>query len=387
MHNQLKAALLESLSNSQAPARAAKLLTQELVVFGPQSSLGIMHIKGLLAKGARIVLAVDDFCKEQTLYDVPVCSSLDFLAHAARYRSTVAVDFTQTPHARLRYRQLAEAAGVPYVDLLELLHAYNAAGVYEAVPAYRDLTMARADDWLALADRLADNLSRATLYAVLLQRIELDRKWLDPILIGGRDEYFGHTVNTDTFSLGKHEHFVDGGAHHGTVIARMLTVTGGHYSSIHAFEPDEENYRALTQLSPAKLANFHPHQAALSDQAQIVRFNATGTMGSRIAAHGGTEVQCLRLDDNVDQATFIKLDVEGFEARTLQGGAQLLGSRRPRLAIASYHYANDLLDIVATIDELCPDYHFFVRHHFGYFYDTILYATPRNDWLPLSHAE
>ena len=88
----------------------------------------------------------------------------------------------------------------------------------------------------------------------------------------------------------------------------------------------------------------------------------------------------------VEEASFIKLDVEGFEARALRGAARLLSQQRPRLAVASYHYAQDLLDIVETIDDLAPGYNLYLRHHFGYFYDTILYATPRRDWQPLAGA-
>ena len=97
-----------------------------------------------------------------------------------------------------------------------------------------------------------------------------------------------------------------------------------------------------------------------------------------------TTIQCLLIDDFVQKASFIKLDVEGFETRALKGAGRLLRKQRPRLAVASYHYATDLLDIAQTIDELAPDYSFCLRHHFGYFYDTILYATPRQDWLPLA---
>lgn len=385
-NNRLKNSLIEAFANSKAPQRAQSLRHRPLVVFGPRSSLGEMHIKGLIAKGANCILAVDDYYKGTEIEGIPVCNSKEFLQKAAYLKDAVAVDFTQTPYARALYRQLASHAGMECHDLLELLAAFDAAGVYEAVPLYRQRTLDRADDWLKLADRLADDHSRETLYALLMQRVDYNRDWLEGIMIGGRDEYFGSASNSDTFCLGNREHFIDGGAHRGTIITRMLATTGWRYASIHAFEPDRENFAALNSLTPIPLPNLHLHHAALSDRAETLRFNETGTMGSRISDQGGTSVSCLKLDEVVEQATFIKLDVEGFEARTLRGAAGLISSQRPRMAIASYHYAHDLLEIAATLDAIAPDYRFFLRHHFGYFYDTILYATPRDDWQPLPHS-
>lgn len=385
-NSHLRNSLIEAFANSDAPQRAQSLRHRPLVVFGPRSSLGMMHIKGLITKGANCILAVDDYCESAEIEGIPVCNSKDFLQKAGSLKEAVAIDFTQTPYARALYRQLAHHAGMEYHDLLKLLAAFEAAGVYEAVPIYRQRTLALADDWLKLADRLADNHSRETLYALLLQRIEYNRDWLDGIMIGGRDEYFGSSSNSDTFSLGNREHFIDGGAHRGTIITRMLATTNWRYAGIHAFEPDRENFAALSNLTPVPLPNLQLHNAALSEHAETLRFNETGTMGSRISDQGSVTVPCLRLDDVVEQATFIKLDVEGFEARTLRGASSLISSQRPRMAIASYHYAHDLLEITATIDAIAPDYRFFLRHHFGYFYDTILYATPRDDWRPLPHS-
>ena len=153
---------------------------------------------------------------------------------------------------------------------------------------------------------------------------------------------------------------------------------------MHAFEPDAESFAALNTLTPWPLDRFYTHKLAVSDKAEVLRFNETGTMGSSVVETGMSTIQCVTIDEMVENASFIKLDVEGFEARALKGAGRLLSKQRPRLAVASYHYATDLLDIAQTIDDLAPDYSFYLRHHFGYFYDTILYATPRKDWLPMA---
>jgi hypothetical protein len=81
----------------------------------------------------------------------------------------------------------------------------------------------------------------------------------------------------------------------------------------------------------------------------------------------------------MDEVTFIKMDLEGFETRALNGAANLIDICRPRMAITGYHYADDLLDIAHTIGHLAPDYALRLRHHSNYYYDSILYAAPRED--------
>jgi hypothetical protein len=50
------------------------------------------------------------------------------------------------------------------------------------------------------------------------------------------------------------------------------------------------------------------------------------------------------------------------------------------MAIAAYHYATDMLDIVDTIDRLVDGYHIRLRQHFNYYYDYIIYASPAAGW-------
>lgn len=378
--------LIDSFSRTQEPVEPAQLRHCALIAFAPRSSLGLMHLQNLVVKGARFVLAVDDYCSEQFLEGIPIATSAEFLARKDEFRNAVAIDFSQTPYTQAFYAQLAHHAGCQWRDLLQLLACFDAPSVYQAVSLYRAQTQVRADDWLRLAQRLADDQSRETLYGILLQRMEYNRSWIRDVRLGGRDEYFGIASETNTFALGQREHFVDCGAHRGTVIQKFLSTTGWQYASLHAFEPDAENFAALQALTPWPIERFKSYQLAVSDQTEILRFNQTGTMGSCISESGLSAIQCVRLDSMVEKASFIKLDVEGFEVRALRGASQLLTQHRPRLAVASYHYAQDLLNIAQTIDELAPDYSFYLRHHFGYFYDTILYATPRQDWLPLNEA-
>ncbi|NUY31357.1 FkbM family methyltransferase [Paraburkholderia sp. JPY303] len=389
----LRDQLLRAFADDTAPARAAaNLKGAALVIFGPGSSLALMHLPTLVARGANVVLAVDDWARVDEIAGIPVCTSGQLAAELARRvpegTEVKAINFTQNRYGQARFRALAKHLGMPIHDLVELLAAYDCPGVYEPVLQYRARTKERADDWLAFAESLEDERSRETLYAVLLQRLEFNRYVLDSIMVSPNDEYFGVSrAQSETFTIGTREHFVDCGAHTGTVVAKLLGATDWKVASVHAFEPDAKNYEALNNLMPYPLPFMHTHRCAVSDRSETLRFHETGTMGSHVSSSGGVEVPCVKLDDMVEDATFIKMDVEGFEARTLRGAAQLIARAKPRMAIASYHYATDLLDVADTLRELVPGHRLRVRQHYSYFYDTIIYASPRDDWAPLTRAE
>src|SRR5471032_951358 len=88
-----------------------------------------------------------------------LCSRLEFTKLGPALQGAVAIDFSEKLLTQGRFRQLATYTKFPMRDILEVLAAYGAQGVYEPTPVYRERTLERADDWLRLADRLADDVS------------------------------------------------------------------------------------------------------------------------------------------------------------------------------------------------------------------------------------
>lgn len=355
--------------------------SQTVYLLAPSSFLGdtfAATVAQRLVQAGKSVCFVDDVlaARGERWHDAPLTDCAGFVARARSQRAVVAINLSMSPFASGRFELAARQAGVTHVDLVPVLDFLDLPVIYQTAAQMRAATLARADDYRRLARRLDDPLSVRTLAAVIALRLTLDRRVMLPVLCSLEDEYFSTCpVGKDvSFALRGDEILCDVGAYKGTTVQRFLAATRWSYRAIHSFEPDAQNFAAMRQGLFADLPDFHPRHAAVSDTHSVLRFAQTGTMGSRVDEGGGVEVEAVRLDDELDAVTFIKMDVEGHETRVIEGARRLIGQDRPRLAVTGYHYADDLLDIVARLDTIEPDYRLRLRHHSFYYFDTILYA-------------
>ncbi len=351
--------------------------TRPAFFLAPQSLLGTIYGAGIAARLPNLVAVVDDKSTSPTLLGVPRWTSAEFAEKAGGFPDAVAIDFSMSIESRALFADLCTHVGIDRQDCVVAQAQFGMVSVYEYAKDYRSKTLARLDDFIRLADRFEDEHSRATLFGNLLFRLTYDRSHMLPTWATPSDEYFSQYANPSTFTLGTREHYCDCGAFQGPIVAKFLGATRRQYGSITAFEPDRTNFDVLTRISPTPLENFRPINKAVSSRKQVLRFMETGTVSSYVSAEGTVTVQTAKLDDELEKLTFLKMDVEGFEAKTLQGGAKLIGSQRPRIAACVYHYAHDLLDVVAQLDKSVGDYHLRLRqHNASYYYDLVLYASP-----------
>ena len=114
-------------------------------------------------------------------------------------------------------------------------------------------------------------------------------------------------------------------------------------------------------------------------------FCENGTTASHImerSAEGEYTVPIIRMDDVInDPVTFIKMDVEGFELRALQGAEGLIRRDQPLLAICGYHKQSDLWEIPLYMKNILPDHHILLRNYVGII-EYVFYAVPKNRVLP-----
>lgn len=360
-------------------ARAAHIyLLAPTSFLGASFTVPLAH--RLLALGKQVTL-VDDTLPgaPAAIANCPVVATTALMPQSGV--PSLAIDMANTVFASGLFRSVAGRCGLQVMDIIEALDVFDLPVIYQTVQTMRSATLGRLGDYRALAAQLDDPLSIQTLGACLQMRVSGQRDAVIPVLCSLEDEYFSpYPAGKDiTFRMGSEEVLCDVGAHVGTTIRKFLTATHWNYSSIYAFEPDALNCAALSQGFFQHLPNFHVRNIALSDTRQMLSFAETGTMGSRLDTHGNVQVQASTLDEEVEHATFIKMDVEGHEARILRGARRLIAQSCPRLAITGYHYADDLLEIAQLVKQIEPRYRLRLRQHSFYYYDTILYADIQDD--------
>ncbi|MCC6296215.1 MAG: FkbM family methyltransferase [Pseudomonadales bacterium] len=122
---------------------------------------------------------------------------------------------------------------------------------------------------------------------------------------------------------------IDGGANVG-VYSRIMA---RHFDRVIAFEPAPDTHACLVRnLADWGLAGRVEARAqALSDRAESVAMK--GRRGHRSLSRqvqGKGDIPAVRIDDlDLPQLAFLKLDLEGYEARALRGAAATLARCRP----------------------------------------------------------
>jgi len=119
---------------------------------------------------------------------------------------------------------------------------------------------------------------------------------------------------------------VDIGAHIGTFAVPIAA----EVEKVIAFEPSHEAYALLSRNASQNEASLQLINKALG------REEGSGTLLVRNASNAGAntlitggDIPVTMLDEEVERANFIKIDVEGMELEVLRGGTRLIERARP----------------------------------------------------------
>jgi FkbM family methyltransferase len=231
-------------------------------------------------------------------------------------------------------------------------------------------------EFKATYDILADDISRKTMEHYLYACISGDVSLLngDP----KPHQYFNDiTINCDC-SI-----FVDCGAFVGDTVMDAMNFYGSDkICRVYSFEPDEANIqRILGNVKSGSIPRekFTLIRAGCSDSHATLAFSSNGD-GSAICEDGDITIDVDSIDNLVKApATFIKMDIEGYELDAIRGASKTIKRNRPTLCICVYHKREDLIAIPKLIMSIAGDgaYRFYLRHHQTNLTELVLYAIPR----------
>ena len=186
----------------------------------------------------------------------------------------------------------------------------------------------------------------------------------------GCDDHAERYLPSDIeFEFGGEEVFVDCGAHDGAESALFAQRVGNHFKRICAFEPDRVNYAVTSRnlnryMVEHAIDNILCYPMGVYDRNGYLAFSGYDVTVA-VSDHHASTGQGLfvaRLDDVIDEMTFLKLEIEGAELAALRGAERLIRANKPTLAISAYHKPEDLLELTAHVESLNLGYTLKLRH-------------------------
>jgi len=182
------------------------------------------------------------------------------------------------------------------------------------------------------------------------------------------------------------ERWLDGGAHHGQVLARWLREHPGWLDQAWAVEPDADNHAALGRwhagLPEQDRQRIGLHRFALGRRDGIRRFVQGQGYGSRVWWQASTTVMVRCLDSLRWTPSIVKLHLEGGEWAALLGAASLLTRSRPVVMATVYHRRDGLWALTDHLMRSLSGYQWLFRLHGWTGTAAVVYGMPEERIRP-----
>ncbi len=188
------------------------------------------------------------------------------------------------------------------------------------------------------------------------------------------EQYFAY----DIYPKNSKEYVVDCGAFKGEVMRIFLEKNENGFMHYFAVEPDNTYLPFLQSVADQYGAGkVEIKNCAVSDKREKLRMRNYAGENSVVRADGEIQVQAYPLDELLEgrMCTFLKIDVEGYDKKTIQGAKKVIQEQKPVIAVAAYHRESDFYEIFEILKSLYEDYHFYLRSYMN-IQETVLYAVP-----------
>ena len=209
----------------------------------------------------------------------------------------------------------------------------------------------------AVYDMLDDEISKKTYADVINFKISGKIKYLNDCT-SPREEVYEKLIR-----LSENDVFVDMGAYRGDTAEEFISACRGKYGHIYAFEPNPKNFRRLSKNFSGNERITLINAAAGSEKGTVSISVNEGRMAHSSVSGKTVEIPVAAADEVIpEQATVIKIDVEGDEKQALLGAKkQIAGGAK--ILCSLYHRNEDIFELPLLIKEIAPDLKLRIRHH------------------------
>jgi len=213
----------------------------------------------------------------------------------------------------------------------------------------------------------ADDYSKEYFLSILKFRTSLNLQDIKP-LNQCKEQYIHYSMNCDNLFNA----IIDVGAYNGDSL-KVFKNSFSNVNKIYCIEPMNINFKELVKnIQIWEIDNAIAIQYAIADKDNIkvyfeksIDLNSTAQIIENIQAKSSTYVLTKTLDtlfknQNID---LIKMDIEGYELKALDGAKQIIKEQNPNLIISAYHLSNDIIEIVNKVLSYNKNYNLYCMHH------------------------
>jgi FkbM family methyltransferase len=333
----------------------------------PKFLLGRNEHSAALMEHIDIDGIVDDYSVDNSWHGRSVIKSDDVPKNA------IAVNCSMSISPLSAFRRL---------ENLSLFGCLHYADLYRARPQTIPLPFFVSETWGDLADneshwtslfgKLADNRSMRVLEDLLRFRLTADPRHMTGYSVRFSDQYF-----EDFLGL-RDEVFIDAGGFDGDTTEEFCK-RYPDYRKVIVFEPSTKSM-GDAKIRLAGFRNIEFVEKGLSDSGGSLSFDSNAGSASAVTSHGSSRIEVTTLDAAVtEDVSFVKMDLEGWELKALEGARRHIVADHPKLAISVYHSASDFWRIPEFIAGLRNDYDIYLRHYTEGWSETVMFFVPRKN--------
>lgn len=158
--------------------------------------------------------------------------------------------------------------------------------------------------------------------------------------------------------------FIDCGAYIGE--SALIFEKEYNPNKIYSFEPVLDNYKFLIEnIKINNLKKVIAIQKGVGEKNTTRKFISLD-VSSFISENGEAEMDIISIDEYVEKNNLsvglIKMDIEGYELKALEGAKKTIKKFKPVLLIGIYHNPEELFNTKQYIQDILPNYKFKIKH-------------------------